>query len=293
MRNTINYFYGLVLDNIHQKKDLFYFKYDGYLYMLVSFNNDVGKMFGIYSYLITNKIYCHEIIRTKENNILSIINNRSYCLLKVYYNYQDEILIDNIVSYNIILDKNKRCDWDILWSQKLDYYELQVREFGKKYSLILESFSYYNGLCESAIVYLKNINIKEVDMYLNHRRIDRNMNLVDFYNPLNFVTDVKIRDACEYFKSQFFIAENILPKINQYLLLANLSFNESVLFFARFLYPSYYFDMYDNIIKGNIEEKKLSIYTSKIDNYELFLSRLYMMIRKYFNIPSVDWLIKT
>lgn len=127
----------------------------------------------IYNYLISKNIYCHEIINNKEQKIITIINNKPYILLKVHYNNNSPININNIISYNIQIDNNKKCDWYKLWCTKIDYYEYQIREYGKKYPLIRESFSYYNGLCETAITLLSRIKLNNINMYINHQRIKK------------------------------------------------------------------------------------------------------------------------
>lgn len=293
MKNLINYYYNLIIKTIHQKNDMYYFTINNNVYLFVPFKGNINYLDKIYRFLLSYNIYCHEIVYNKDNNILTDVDNQFYCLLRVYYNNQKQVSIDDIIFYNIPLRQKKTCNWFNLWCEKLNYYERQVREFGKKYPLIRDSFSYYDGLCETAICYLNNIEVKEVDVYLNHRRIYPKMNLIDFYNPLDLMGDVRVRDACEYFKNKFFNNDNILNKIEVYLLQVRLSYVEMILFFTRFLYPSYYFDMYDKIINGYDLENKLNHYIDKINDYEIFLDELFKLLNKSYHLPPIEWLIKT
>lgn len=293
MKNTINYYYNLIPSNIHQIDDTYQLNINNTLYIFSPYYGNINNLNYIYNYLISLNIYCHEIIYNKQNSIITPLNEKNYILLKVYYNDPTKINIQNILSYNILIKTDKICNWYELWCQKLDYYEYQLREFGKKYPIIRDSFSYYNGLCETAISLLNNIDFKKIPLYLNHQRITKNMNLVDFYNPLNLVMDIKIRDICEYFKIKFFDDENILEEVNNYLYTSKLNYNEIFLFFIRLLYPSYYFDTYDNIIQGKYKEDKLNKYIEKIPNYELFLKKIYFIINNnFYQLPEIEWIIK-
>ena len=293
MKNTINYYYNLIPSNIHQIDDTYNLYINNKLYIFMPFYGNINNLNIIYNYLISLNIYCHEIIYNKQNNIITPLNDKSYILLKVYYNDLNHINIQNILSYNILIERNKTCNWYDLWCKKLDYYEYQIREFGKKYPLIRDSFSYYDGLCETAISLLNNINLKNINLYINHQRITKNMNLIDFYNPLYLIMDIKVRDICEYFKIKFFENENILEEVNNYLYISKLSYNEIVLFYIRLIYPSYYFDTYDKIIQGKIKEEKLKKYIDKINNYELFLKKVYLIINNnYYKLPEIEWIIK-
>ena len=293
MKNTINYFYDLVANNIHQKNDVYRFDVNNDNYLFMPFYGDVNSVYRIYLYLIRINIYCHEIILNKENKIITFINEKPYILLKIYINTSNLIKLYDIYSYNILIESDKQCNWYDLWCKKLDYYEYQVNQYGKKYPLIRESFSYYDGMCETAISLLKIVDLRNIGVYINHHRITKNTSLVDFYNPLNMIIDVKVRDVCEYFKKEFFEDRNPLNDINNYLLMANLTNDEAMLFFIRLVYPSYYFDLYDEIIQENQPENKLYYYINKVDKYENFLYDVYVLLKKMYTIPEIEWIIKT
>ena len=70
------------------------------------------------------------------------------------------------------------------------------------------------------------------------------------------------------------------------------SFNEAILFMARMLYPSYYFDLYDEIINKETKESKLLNIRNKICEYEELLKEIYSYLHLKYNIPEIEWLKK-
>ena len=61
--------------------------------------------------------------------------------------------------------------------------------------------------------------------------------------------------------------------------------------YARLLYPSYYFDIYEDVMNNDRNEEDLVSIVSKCNSYELFLKEAYLEISKYAPIEKVDWLI--
>ena len=199
-----------------------------------------------------------------------------------------------MLSYNIQIPSNKICDWYRLWCAKIDFYEDYLAQNKMKHHIINSSINYYIGLTETAICLVRIIDTSNVKMYINHERLSVNSTLVNLYNPLNLVIDVKIRDICEYFKSVFFYKnEKLLCIIEKYLLNEYLTNEEAILFISRMIYPSYYFDLVDMILEGREVENKLNFFIEKIDAYELFLSKVILIVKKRFNIPEIEWLKKT
>ena len=78
--------------------------------------------------------------------------------------------------------------------------------------------------------------------------------------------------VAEYIKNAFFNNNyNIFNELLDYLHHNYLSIMEVKLLVARLLYPSFYFDMYDQIISGRKDEKELNNIISRISEYEYFL----------------------
>ena len=61
--------------------------------------------------------------------------------------------------------------------------------------------------------------------------------------------------------------------------------------YARLLYPSYYFDIYEQIMNKKIDEDNLLRIVNKVNLYEQFLKKAYLEISKYANIEKIDWII--
>lgn len=303
MKNAINFYYNLKPENINNYNNYYYFYYNKYLYVLLLYNEDLKYINDIYNLnvsLLSLNIPIHQIIINKNNSIISLINNNYYILYKILIkNYNRKINIKDI-NYlnNIIITNNIDNNWDYLWSTKIDYLEYQINQSGKKYPLIVESFSYFVGLTENAISYAKNATLELKKDYNNigvitHKKLNINDTLFNLYDPLNITIDYKIRDLAEYIKNSFFEDNfNIFNELNYYFKKNYLSIYLIRLLFARILYPSFYFNLYDDIISNKKEEKELLKITSRINEYEQYLYEIYLYLKKIYNIPEVEWLKK-
>lgn len=272
MINTIKYYYNLNVENIKQVNDDYYF--DNHVLKLCYKEIDLF----IYNYLLINNYYVHKIIYNRNREYVTNINNKPYILIEV--NKIDHISFDLLNNYNIPLNIKKSPNWATLWETKIDYIEKNI--VNVKDELIKKSFNYYVGMVENAIILYKSLNLSS-SYYLCHIRLD---NDVEFYDPLNLKIDFKMRDIAEFIKKEFFIFNkyhyNNIKKI-----IINNSFNDVMLFFIRMLYPSFYFDAYDNYMKNDSID--YSFYTKR-DEYEKYLKSIYKEIRKKYNTISIDWL---
>lgn len=298
MENAISYYYDMNAFDIRQKENLYKFKYNNDSYVLQLYQNDANDIESIYelcSILRNYGIYCHKIVHNKENKAITYINGKPYVLMLISANMDKKIALSDIVTYNIDLgyfNKLKISNWKELWMNKIDYFEYQVSQLGLKYPIIRESFSYFVGLAENGISLLNEVPATSKN-YLCHRRIKKNMTLFDLYNPLNIVVDSKIRDVSEYFKDCFLEDEDIFIEIRKYLIENNLSEEEMRLFFIRMMYPSFYFDKYDEIMKNDRGEEEIKKIILSIDSYEELLRNIYLFIGNYIIMPSIEWIKKT
>lgn len=295
MKNTIEHYYDIKVSRIHQNRKNYYFVVDTYNYLLLPYD-DIDSLNTIYelsNYLYTNML-SHQIIMTKNSELYINVNEEKYVLLKIYIektkiNY-NEIFKLNSITFNKSQNILRRDDWYTLWTNKIDYFEYQINQMGKKYPLIRESFSYYSSLAENAITLFKITNKEKLNICLSHKRISYNSTTYDLFNPLNFVLDYRVRDICEYFKDCFFNNKEIYNDIQNYLFYNNLSYEESCLFFSRLLFPSYYFDIYEKILIENIEEKELNKIISKAIDYENILKKVYYFLKSNNKLPNIEWL---
>ncbi|MEG2311286.1 MAG: hypothetical protein RSB72_01150 [Bacilli bacterium] len=296
MKNAINYYYNLLPNNIHQRNKEFFFNVGVDNFILKPINkelNDINNLYEITLNLLRQNVYTHQFIFNKNNNLITLINEKWYVVLKVYITNKRKIVVNDIVFFSqIIINmdslKIKRDSWYVLWSKKIDYLEYQVSQLGKKFPLIRESFSYFVGLSENAISLVRDIN--NIDLKVAHKRIIKSNSLFDLYDPFNFVIDTRIRDICEYFKSCFFEGDDVFTDIKLYVESSQLTVNECLLFLGRMFYPTFYFDIYEDILLGQKEEKQLLKIINRISDYEILLQEIYSYLKRLMMIPEIEWI---
>lgn len=294
MKNLINYYYNLYFEDIRLNGNNYYFtSNNGNYYLLYQCNDEYEKIKEIYNtYIEISKygIYSHQIILNKDQNIMTRYNDKNYMLLKLVSNLPNiEVGINEITYFGNKTNIFKGIiNWKKLWMNKVDYFEYQISQVGKRYPLIRESFSYYIGIVENGISLLNEK--KEVTFSVSHRRISKNQNIQEFYNPINYIIDTRVRDSAEYFKSIISIDTDIFPDIKKYLMEANLTENEIYYFFVRMFYPTFYFDCYEQIMSGQCEEIKIKEAIKIAPIYEKLLKDLYQFLKYYIKIPEIEWL---
>lgn len=307
MKETIKYYYNIDIDDLKEQDGKYFFKYQNQDFFFVYFNRDLEELNDILICLNNMKekgIDVHNIIINRNNEYLTKVNNFNYILMSVN-NYNEEYDIFDIVNMtskltlNYNTSKMYRNNWSSLWIQKMDYFEYQIRELGINKSVIKDSFSYYLGLAENAISYVNNTNLKynalnNAKITLAHRRIFYPNYKLNFLNPLSFIFDLEVRDIAEYLKAMFFASDNaeeVIEELKYYLQIKTLSIYEYHMLYARLLYPSYYFDLYENIMNNDTSEESLVSIIKRNKEYELFLKNAYLEISKYAPIEKIAWLI--
>lgn len=301
MKNIIEFYYNIRIDEIHNKDDYYFFVLNKNHYIFKPYFDDIDKALDIYKLnrLLSERTNIDNIILNRYGNPITKVNNSFYVLI-LSNNRNNFTLADisNMANVSDInnqpLDKLERNNWEILWANKIDYFEMQVHENAKKYPLIRESFDYFIGLSENAISYLVNTK-REVsptiyDMkVISHNSLDNSL-----YDPSNIILDHKARDVAEYIKMSFFNNNlNIFKELEEYFHYNYYSIYGIRVLFARILYPSFYFDLYDGIISGKNDEKQLNMIIDKINDYEIYLYNVYLFLKRFYDIPMVDWLKKT
>lgn len=319
MKNTINYYYNLNVENFVKSNHDYYFYANGNEFHLILFDRpyeDIDALYKLNMQLLIKGCLVHEILLNKDKRAITMINGEPYILIRLCKYKNDKVFLNDInylqnMTLNVQYDQSLlRNDWIKLWSEKIDYYEYQINQFGKKYPLLCDSLSYFIGLGENAISYLvNNINAKTDDINFNdrnlysmnnkslvvcHKRIKKQSGSFEFYNPLNFVIDNRTRDICEYIKDCFFNDSLDIYELKSYFNINNFSKNEYVYFFARLLFPTYYFDIYDEIINNGNSEDDIIPFLQKIDKYEMFLFNIYKFIvyEKKVQLEPIEWLIR-
>ena len=297
MKNIIEYYYNLQLVELQEKQNNYTFKVKNNNYILKEYNNNLDNMNDIYTLnkYINNYYPIDKIILNKYNAPLTKVNNTYYILIKANERKELKLSIISNLS-NIKLPEIKsleRNNWEVLWSNMIDYYESQIGQNEKKYPLIRESFDYFIGLGENAISYLVNTK-KEVQKEINDNKVLSHNSLYNsLYDPLNIIIDHKSRDVAEYIKISFFNNnKNIFKELDEYFFYNRYSLYGIRVLYARIIYPSFYFKLYDEIFREKKEEKELNKIINRINEYEIYLKDIYLYLNKYYNIPNIEWLKK-
>ena len=311
MNNYIDYYYNLYPNTIEKVGRNYRFFLNNEKYYIIMYERNLEEMDTLVKLnkeMIERGSLVHEIVLTKDGKAVFLCDNNSYALLRVYINENIPIKIDDIfymLDYNDTIKPNNiigRMNWANLWSSKVDYFEYHIGHLIKKYPYIYKTIDYYLGLAENAISYVKDIKTPASLISICHRRIGVTSTLFDLYNPFNLVIDYKVRDVAEYIKSVFFYGENscvegvvnsenmIVDKCNiilERIFKKYIFDNEALkLLFARLLFPSYYFDLYENVIDNSLNENVISCIIKKSSAYEEFLKIILLKTP----IPYVEWL---
>lgn len=306
MKEIINYYYNFALTFVEENSNYTKFNYEGEEFYFVFFNRSVDELDDLINitYELKSKgIRVHEIILNREGEPLTKVGDAFYILLKLNCNSKEEVNLFDLCNYqsklklNNVNSKLYRNNWGELWSEKVDYFEYQIREMGKDKKIIVESLSYYLGLAENAISYANKINkvMKKSDfdnIVLSHRRIFSPNTNLNFLNPLSFIFDLEVRDVAEFLKAEFFCGKDCLIDLETYLKIRTLTPYSYHMLYARLLYPSYYFDLYELVMNNNDDEEKIINVVKKVQDYEKFLQESYKLISKYTNLERIDWILK-
>lgn len=290
MKNILNYYYKLIVDD--SKINNGYFSYNNHLFCLYEYRrniNEIDALDYLNNIMISRNVYINKIIRNVFDRIITYHDNKSYVLIMINYEYQDNLNIMFVMAMPYkALDILKRNNWGRLWSLKIDYIEYQIGHLKNSFPLVNNSVNYYIGLAENAISYFNMLDLNGVPLYISHRRINKD----NIYNPLELVIDYKARDIAEYIKYNFFYENMSIDEIKDYLNNFNLENIDYVLLYVRLIYPSFYFDLYEEIVNNGKDENELKRVIELSSLYEKLIFEIYNMIRKKVSILGVDWINK-
>lgn len=306
MKETLEYYYGLDIDFLEELDGKYHFKLDNQDYFFVFYNRSIDELKDIVNVcneMVLKGINVNKILINRNNSYLTKINEYDYILFAVSNINEEYDIFDMIkISDKLVLNNSKsslyRNNWGTLWSEKVDYFEYQVRELAINKDVVKNSFSYYIGLAENAISYVNNTNFKyknvlDYRIVLSHRRVYFPNYKLNYLNALSFIFDLEVRDIAEYLKSMFFNKneEYVLEELSSYLKVRRLSIYEYQMLFARLLYPTYYFDNYESVMNKNVDEEVLVKIIKRCNDYEIFLKKAYLEISRYAKIDKIDWII--
>ena len=294
MNNFVAYFYKMNINNIICCNHYYSFIYNNYLYHLYEIDNNINinHVININKNLIHHTLVS-EIIMNKDGNYISTFNNKNYILIKILVSDDKKITLNEINDLaNSLYVEDLNINWGILWSKKIDYLEDLINENGKKYPIIVDTFNYFVGLAENAIAYYNDIVIPNNYKYvISHKKIRISDSVLTLYNPLNIIIDYQVRDIAEYIKNAFFLNNNkILDELNDYLKINQLSYVDVKLLISRLLYPSFYFDLYEDILIDGKSERIIIPIIDKLPSFEKYLADIINYFKRNYNIPEIPWL---
>ena len=297
MNNAILFFYGINASGIKKINNNYYFKYLNDNYGIYSYNRDILDSIYLYNLnleMLNRGLIGYEIILTNTKQVLFIYEGKYYILMKFPSIINRTITYNDLITFNFEIDNNRyvkldKSDWGLSWSNKIDFIEYQFNQIKNKYPILENYIDYYIGMWENAISYFNNNVTFNSKKYICHKRVSVNMSLYDFLNPLNFVVDYKERDIGEYLKSYVTSKNFSLNLFDNYF--NNFSRESIILLISRLLFPSYFFDIYENIVIDNIKENEISNIISKNKNIISFLKYIFNRLRDV-NIPYIDWIKK-
>ena len=199
MKENILYAYHIQVDQIKEYKEYSVFEWNQKTYYFTKVRRNQEEyqdLLEVIRELEQKKIPILPFIVNVYGSYLTEINNEAYVLIEVdnplhEYNLVDMLERNKSVVLNSKRNNLYRNEWGRLWSQKVDYLEYQVSEMGKKYPIIVNSFSYFVGLAENAISYAnhvtRTIKIPNSPIVLSHRRVGFPNYRLNYDNPLNDV----------------------------------------------------------------------------------------------------------
>ena len=306
MKDIIFYNYQIKIEELEEKKDYTVFKFHGntfYFTKLKRNEKELEEILSVIEELQRRNLFVFPIVKNYMGSFITMVGMIPYVLILVQDEMREYGILEIMNFQKMLVLNNKksmlyRSVWANLWCEKVDYLEYQVHERGKNYPVILNSFSYYVGLAETAIVYVRNIEKKipmpkNLPIVLSHRRVCYPNYRLNFDNPLNFIFDMEVRDVASFIKNMFWKeSENALIDLKTYIEIRKPDLYSLSMLYARLIYPSYYFDLHESIMEGELEEDAILPILDKVDEYEMFLKNVWLFIRSYVPIEPIYWIMQ-
>ena len=304
MIETIKYYYDIAITDYKNYNSTYFFSWNQNFFCFTLFEyeiNDFKRVIELTKRLKSFRINYHDIILNRFGQIISDYNNKKYILFKMCEDFSKEILVWDMIKINSQISllgniKEKYSNnWKFLWENKINYFETQIKELAKEKENVLNTFSYYVGLGECAIQYISKVEEKyfineSSEITVCHRRIFFPNYSLNYFNPLSIIIDLEIRDYSEYFKTLFFNGIDIKDEFVSFFKTKKFSDYSYNMFFARLLFPTYYFDIYEKTLQNIIEqESNIEVLKYKSD-YETFLRFAYNEINKYSSLEKIEWI---
>lgn len=267
MKSKIKYFYNLFIDDIVSYDEYSIISSDDKVYILKKVYNADTTL------LVSNNYF--EIIPNNSGNIITEIDSNNFVLMQMLKGQQD--LNDIFEPQSTFVESN--IVTSDLWIEKIEYLKKQLVNFGQNKKILLQSFNYFCGMAENAVSIMKRCEKKNTSKksFICHKRIYYPNNTINFFDPSSFIVDYKARDIAEYIKSCFF-KNKILQKeelkkiVNKF----NMTIDDIEIMFARMLFPTYYFDLFQqNVLSNSVDESIFNHIIGSVEQYKTLLKDMY------------------
>lgn len=265
MKNALNYYYNINVEVIRNVYGNYLFKSNNIKYMLKKID---GFSLSNTDFININQLIRYQIPLVSEavvntsGQLITIINDNSYILLRLQINDNYLIKDKDILAFGRVInmsqtlaDKIDSSKWDIRWLQKIDYFELYINENFTNHQRYLYIYNYYIGLAELAVSLYRDAHKRwndKVTLVAAHKRVKYRDTNIEFFDPTNIILDCRSRDIAEYYKNQ--ILENKFDYSNfcQVITHMRLTKKEAQLFISRLLFPTYFFDVFEECINCSL-----------------------------------------
>ena len=279
------------------------FEYEGYKFLLLAVNEDEKEIIKLTKLIDSIKTIFNDdvvfIVKNKYDKYISTSKDDNNITL-LAYKIDNNVNINHFVKlhlaylnqFSYVINIDQIID---LWDQRIEYIENQCLtnlNFDNEAHLLLYEYTLYSiGLAINSLQYLADMKLDYKRKYsatLTHRRI-KNIDKYELFNPFNLIVDHSSRDLAELYKNNLISLNTLLDICAFY----NYSIDEYEYLLARLLFPTFIFDIVEDIENDKTSYDYTSdIYTCiKKANLQLSqLKNLYFSLINKMNIRPINWI---
>ena len=261
--NIIYYLYNIKVDFLRYINDKYVFYYNNDIYLF----KEVFVLEEYLQFIIRNNDLFHTVVKGKNNQYIMVYKDKRYILMKVkirenrFVLFNDFYKMKNYIVYSVYFSN---FSWLELWKRKID----QIEDYVSHHSLdiyVLSIINYFVGLGELSIKILNSLNEKEkIPLSYAHKRMNFNCDLYSYYDVSNIIIDHYTRDIGEYIKDLIINNKFNIKVIN----FNDFNYLDRVLLISRIVFPSYFFDLFDQFVLEKRNFNDLDKYIIDIDKYD-------------------------
>ena len=291
MKEKIQYYYNMIPKNLIYRAEYIEFISNNDHYYLMLENGKFQQAMLIDKIMKLNKIDIYDFIVNKNFQYITLIDNKSYVLLKLLVEKTEkEIDLNDLLLFaNLTLNFTSELRWIDKWIQKTDALESNRSELLSKNETLEKTLDYYLGISENAIMYVKyhSSNIgKFYQLHLQHERLNtKTRKYIMFYNPFYIIFDIRVRDISELIKQYILEGKNYKKLLKEIIEIMKINSNEIGLIVSRIMFPTYYFDFIED--ENSFANKKIITFSSY---YLDTMNEIIKLASSYYEIPMPDYL---